>query len=81
MTTCNDSLAINFFLGVRGNGSYSILCPAIAKSHEDPTKSTAAILEVVALDAELFRIGHTKAGFLLFERMAESVSYFLRCRK
>jgi len=42
--------------------SYAILCPAIARTSEDPKKATSGILEKVALDAEFYKLGHTKAG-------------------
>lgn len=41
--------------------SYAILAPAVAKKEEDPQKASKGILEVIALESELFRLGATKA--------------------
>lgn len=43
---------------------YSILAPNACTQHaSDPKKATQKIIEEVKLDAELFRIGHTKILF------------------
>lgn len=43
--------------------SYTILAPAIVKKESDPKKACAGVLEKIQLDAELYRLGNTKACF------------------
>lgn len=41
--------------------SYKILNPAAVSKQADPKKCAEVILEASGLDAELYRLGHTKA--------------------
>lgn len=43
---------------------YKILNPAAVTKEPDPKKAAAAILENTGLDADLYRLGHTKACHL-----------------
>ena len=40
---------------------YNILEPNVTKNVEDDKKASGNLLEVVKLDENLFRLGHTKA--------------------
>lgn len=41
--------------------SYNILCPKILATISDPKKSAAEIVNSVSLEADLYRLGNTKA--------------------
>lgn len=41
-----------------------ILDPAQMTKEKDPKKAAGKCLETVGLDPDMYRIGHTKAGFL-----------------
>lgn len=41
--------------------SYQILAPAAMQAEKDIKKAAGVCLEKVALDPELYRLGHTKA--------------------
>lgn len=43
--------------------SYKILNPTPVSKEKDPQKAAQLILDAAALDAELYRLGHTKACF------------------
>lgn len=45
--------------------SYQILAPAKMQAEKDLKKAAEACLDTVALDPELFRLGHTKARIIL----------------
>jgi hypothetical protein len=42
-----------------------ILAPAIMTAETDPKKAAAKCFESIALDSDLYRIGHTKASYFL----------------
>lgn len=44
--------------------SYKILAPAAMDACKEPKEACSKCLEVVGLEAELYRIGHTKARIL-----------------
>lgn len=41
--------------------SYKILAPKAIEENKDLKKATGAVLEIVELDPESYRLGHTKA--------------------
>ena len=47
--------------------SYMILAPNEMKAESDERKSAKVCLEVIQLDPELYRIGHTKARSYLIQ--------------
>lgn len=46
--------------------SYKILNPAAVEKEKDPQKAAQHILDAAGLDADLFRLGHTKACLHIF---------------
>lgn len=46
--------------------SYQILAPAQMQAEKDVKKAAAVCLEVIGLDQELYRLGHTKARTFTF---------------
>jgi len=51
--------------------SYMILAPNEMKAESDERKSAKVCLEVIQLDPELYRIGHTKARSYLIKHFDE----------
>lgn len=47
---------------------YQILNPKDISGMEDPKKCSKILIESTALDPDLYRLGHTKAWFLIFLR-------------
>ena len=45
--------------------SYKILAPKEMEAAKEPKDAAAACLEKIELDADKYRIGHTKAGIFL----------------
>ena len=45
---------------------YKILAPAAVDKAKEPKDAAAAILDSTGLDADMYRLGHTKARFIPF---------------
>lgn len=57
---------------------YKILAPAAVDKAKEPKDAAAAILDSTGLDADMYRLGHTKARFTLFSSPDRSISVWPR---
>ena len=57
--------------------SYTILAPNVVKDQPDPKIATKGILETIALETELYRLGNTKACEIYSKNSLSSHSFLL----